>query len=118
MADVGHNKAGWEQIKHQLKKESYDKLHIVYGTVHDKAIDDIISMLPQEAHYYLCAADVPRALSEGDLCTIFEKHSLKNEKYKSCGLAYKSAINNCKSNDLILVAGSLFVVGEILAEKT
>lgn len=117
IADVGHNHAGWLAILSQLENETYKHLHIVLGTVNDKVLDDVISVLPADATYYACAANMPRALPSSDLHALLVKNNLKCLAYNSVAHAYASALNSCHSGDLILIAGSLFVVGEILAKK-
>jgi dihydrofolate synthase/folylpolyglutamate synthase len=117
IVDVGHNEDGWRMINAQLATEDYDNLHIVFGAVNDKSLDDIFNLLPKNATYYGCAANIPRALAIKDLSLLFEEHTLQFEIFSSVILAYESALSNSKSGDLILVAGSLFIVGEVLAEK-
>jgi len=117
IVDVGHNEDGWLMINKQLANEQFDHLHVVFGAVNDKSLNDIFNLLPTKATYYGCAAKVPRALATDDLALLFEEFSLQFEIYPSVIAAYQNALSNSKSADLILVAGSLFVVGEVLAEK-
>lgn len=115
--DVGHNEDGWKMIREQLSLEKYNNLHVVFGAVNDKSLNNIMALLPEKASYYACAAKVPRALPVDDLCQLFDQYELKNIGFKSVVEAYENAVSCSKSNDLVLVAGSLFIVGEILSEK-
>lgn len=115
--DVGHNEDGWKMINKQLANEQFDHLHVVFGAVNDKSLNDIFNLLPTKATYYGCAAKVPRALPIAQLSLLFKENGLKYNVFHSVLTAYENALSNSKSGDLILVAGSLFVVGEILAEK-
>ena len=49
ICDTGHNVDGIKSIVEQIKKTSYDELHIVFGVVNDKSIDGILKLLPKKA---------------------------------------------------------------------
>jgi dihydrofolate synthase/folylpolyglutamate synthase len=117
IVDVGHNLAGWIAILSQLRRETYNQLHIVFGSVNDKVLDDIIKVLPKTAYYHLCAANISRAYPLVALEKLFQENKLTFSSHVSVAKAYGNALNTCHSDDLILVAGSLFVVGEVLEEK-
>ena len=114
IADVAHNPAGLQAVFTQLKKEQFDKLHIVFGVVSDKSLNAILTMLPTQAHYYLCAADVPRAMQVADLATEFKKNDFDFSTHLSVEAALTAAKSRASKEDLIFVGGSLFVVAEIL----
>lgn len=114
VADVAHNPAGLKVVLKQLTSLKYKKLHIVFGVVSDKSIADIVSFLPKNAHYYLCAADVPRAMEVSVLATSFEAYRLAFSTYTSTKRAFAAAKSAASKNDVVYVGGSLFVVAEIL----
>ena len=112
--DTGHNEEGIREILCQLKKIQYKKLHWVFGMVNDKDIKKILSILPKDAEYYFCRADVPRALNDSVLFHEAVKHGLKSAACGSVCNAYNKAKVKAKKNDLILIGGSTFVVAEVL----
>lgn len=114
IADVAHNPAGLGAVFEQLKQEQFDTLHIVFGVVADKKLADIMSLLPKKAQYYLCAADVPRAMSTADLAAVFTKEHFDFSTHTSVAQALIAAKTAAAKDDLIFVGGSLFVVAEIL----
>ena len=114
IADVAHNPAGLKAVFEQLKREQFDSLHIVFGMVQDKNVDDILPLLPKKAHYYLCAANVPRAMHTADLVPKIKKGNLEFSTHSSVKQALKEANAKATKDDLIFVGGSLFVVTEIL----
>jgi len=114
IADVAHNPAGLAAVFEQLKQEQFDTLHIVFGVVSDKKLADIMSLLPKKAQYYLCAADVPRAMSTADLAVVFMKEHFDFSTHTSVAQALIAAKTAAAKDDLIFVGGSLFVVAEIL----
>lgn len=114
ICDTGHNEAGIAEILKQLASTPHKKLHWVLGVVNDKDITKILAMLPCTAQYYFCKPNIPRGLPAADLKMKAEEASLKGELYKSVEEALTVAKRKAKKDDLILVAGSNFVVAEIL----
>ena len=115
IADVAHNPAGLQAVFAQLKKEQSDKLHIIFGVVSDKKVSEITTFLPKKAHYYLCTANVPRAMNTSELAFEFIKNDFSFSTHDSVQQAFEAAKTAASKNDLIFVGGSLFVVAEILA---
>ena len=112
--DTGHNIEGLTYTMNQLKAESYEKLHFVISVVNDKDIDSILKILPKEAIYYFCKADIPRGLDANTLAEKANMQLLKGEIYKSVKLAFIAAAKNALDNDMIFVGGSTFTVAEVL----
>ena len=71
-------------------------------------------ILPQKAKFYFCQASIERAMNAKDLKSKANKFGLKGEEYTSVKEALKTANKNAKKEDLIFIAGSVFVVAEIL----
>ncbi len=111
--DVAHNQDGMRQLLLQVNKCKYNQLHIVIGMVKDKDITKMIAQLPSDAQYYFTQAQLPRALSSVDLKKIAEGYYLKGHSYSSVNSAVKSALNAASPDDMVLVCGSIFVVGEV-----
>ena len=112
--DSAHNEGGLRALKHEIDKTPFKKLHFVYGTVGDKDISKNLAVLPKNAHYYFCKADIPRALEAVELKRQAEKFSLQGDSYASVKKAFKAAKKAAGAKDMILVAGSIFVVAEVL----
>ena len=111
--DVGHNEDGVKQIVTQLNESSYNKLHIVIGMVKDKEIEKVLALLPKDAHYYFTKAHIPRALPETDLQKRAAVFQLEGKLFENVNTAIGTALQNAASDDLILVCGSVFLVGEV-----
>jgi len=114
ICDTGHNQDGIKNITRQLKKINFNNLHFIFGTVKDKNITEIIKLLPKEAMYYFCAANIDRAFNASKLKDISLELNLQGNAYNSVKDAYNNAISNYKKDDLIFIGGSTFVVAEIL----
>ncbi|HRG91236.1 MAG TPA: bifunctional folylpolyglutamate synthase/dihydrofolate synthase, partial [Chitinophagales bacterium] len=88
--------------------------HFVFGTVADKDISKVLSLLPKKAHYYFCKANIPRGLATNELQQQAATFKLKGKTYPSVKAAYKAARNAAGKTDMVLVSGSVFVVAEVL----
>ena len=114
IADTGHNEAGIQEVLQQLKTVPYKKLHFVMGVVKDKDPALVLKLLPKDASYYFCKANIPRALDENELLDIAIGIGLKGTAYPNVTEALKAARSNASENDLVFVGGSTFVVAEAL----
>lgn len=114
ICDTAHNKEGLTYVVSQLKSETYDKLHVVFGVINDKDLDDILPLLPTDANYYLCRPNVARGLDVDILLKHFTINKLKAKAYHSVSEAFLCAKSSAQVTDFIYVGGSTFVVAEIL----
>lgn len=111
--DVGHNEDGIKQIVKQLQFCSFQQLHIVIGMVKDKEIEKVLALLPKDAEYYFTKAQIPRALDEVTLQQKANAFNLKGETFLNVNDALTKAKQCASADDLILVCGSVFLVGEV-----
>jgi dihydrofolate synthase/folylpolyglutamate synthase len=113
--DVAHNEDGIKQVLNQLSVigDQFDALHIVTGMVKDKDIDKVLALLPKNAVYYFTNAHIPRALPAPELKQQALQHQLTGDIFDDVNEAIDAARQNASSNDLILVCGSVFLVGEV-----
>jgi dihydrofolate synthase/folylpolyglutamate synthase len=116
IADTGHNEDGIKNVIANLKSISFTNLHFVFGTVNDKDVTKILELLPKEATYYFTKANIPRALNEEELFEQAQKIKLKGNTFPDVKTAIAAAKKAYKKNDLILIGGSTFVVGDALAD--
>ncbi len=118
IADVAHNADGMQQVLAQLKalKENallLGHLHIVLGMVSDKDVTKVLALMPQTATYYFCNANIPRAMPAKDLQEKAARFDLQGKSYETVKAALEAAKHDANENDLILICGSVFVVGEV-----
>lgn len=114
VADIAHNEAGIQEVVQSLARYSYKQLHIVFGAVQDKEVSKVLALLPQDAHYYACAPNLPRALAVEQLLEKIEFSGRRGEQFNSVQSAYNKALQQASSDDFVLVCGSNFVVAEVL----
>ncbi|MGJ7029546.1 bifunctional folylpolyglutamate synthase/dihydrofolate synthase [Niabella hirudinis] len=111
--DVAHNEDGMRQVLSQLELTPYRKLHLVLGMVKDKDVDKVLSLLPATAMYYFTQANLPRALPAGELAAKAAVFQLTGTIWPNVNVGLNAAMAQAHTDDLILVCGSIFLVGEV-----
>jgi dihydrofolate synthase / folylpolyglutamate synthase len=112
--DVGHNEDGIKAILQQLELANFHHLHIVTGMVKDKDVDAVLQLLPKHASYYFTQASIPRALPAAELLQKAVTHGLNGEAFSEVNMALAAAKAVAAKDDLILVCGSVYLVGEVV----
>ena len=113
VVDVAHNVAGIQTLLAQIKLVNHQQLHIVFGMVKDKDIDSVLALLPTQATYYFTQAQIERAIDANELQQKASRHDLKGNTYQTVNAAIAAAKKQAQSTDLMVVCGSVFLVGEI-----
>lgn len=113
ICDTAHNREGLQYVMKQLQEQTYNKLHMVFGTLADKNLKNLLPLFPKEAIYYFCKPDNQRGLDAKKLQIEAGKFSLAGETYQSVNQALEAATSMANQKDLIFVGGSTFVVAEV-----
>lgn len=113
ITDVAHNEEGMKAIANQIENTSHEELHIIIGMVKDKAIENILRHLPTMAKYYFTRAQIPRALPETELMSRASALGHKGKSFPHVKQALEEAVLNAGPKDLLLICGSVFLVGEV-----
>ena len=111
--DVAHNEGGIKMLMEQVEVTDHDHLHIILGIVKDKEYERILPLFPKIADYYFTQSDIPRAMDAHLLKEQGQKFGLRGEMYADVNSAMKAARANASKNDMILICGSVFLIGEI-----
>jgi len=114
ITDVAHNEDGIKQLAQQLELTKHHHLHLIIGFVKDKEVEKLLRHLPTTATYYFTKAQISRALAEDELKQMAANFKLQGDSYADVNIALKHARAIAAENDLIVVCGSVFVVGEIV----
>jgi dihydrofolate synthase/folylpolyglutamate synthase len=113
VVDVAHNVAGIQTLLSQIKLVNHHQLHIVFGMVKDKDIDSVLALLPTQATYYFTQAQIERAIDATELQQKAGQHGLTGNVFAHVNEAISAAQKQAQVTDLIVVCGSVFLVGEI-----
>lgn len=114
VCDTGHNVGGWQYLSQQLANVSCAQMHIVFGMVNDKDINQVLTMLPKNARYYFTQAASKRAVQSAVVKTLAARCGLYGDYYPSVAEAYHAAKAAATPHDFIFIGGSSYVVGDFL----
>ncbi len=118
--DVAHNPAGMRYLMENLAAlnekagSEKGKLLVVCGFVKDKDVAEALRLFPETAEFYFCHAKVPRALPADELQILAAEQGLQGLAWPGVQEALAAARENADENDIILVTGSFFIVGEAI----
>jgi dihydrofolate synthase / folylpolyglutamate synthase len=121
--DAGHNPHGVEFLLNQLRKfleynKQYTEVISVFSMLADKDINSVVDLLKDTVlTWKIAPLNVPRAAAVEQLDEALKGETVQH--FNSVQLAFKSALNETKNNQLILVCGSfhtLEAVWEYLEE--
>jgi dihydrofolate synthase/folylpolyglutamate synthase len=113
VADTGHNEAGISEVVNQLRNYTYSRLWMVIGMVNDKDISKVLELLPRDAIFIFCQANLPRAMDADTLASKALEKGLSGQVIPKVTEAIEFARKNAGADDLIFIGGSTFVVAEI-----
>jgi dihydrofolate synthase/folylpolyglutamate synthase len=112
--DSAHNEGGLKVLMKEINEIANGELYIVFGTVKDKDLTKVLPILPKNAKYYFCKADIPRGLDAGELNNTACNYGLVGKVFKNSVEALNEAKKTANKNDIVLVTGSIFVVAELV----
>lgn len=114
VADTAHNEAGLRCVMQQVNETPKAELHMVISMVNDKDVDQLLTLMPKDAFYYFCKADIPRGLDASILAFKATAHSLQSSVFPSVKQAFAAALRAASPSDMIFVGGSTFTVAEVI----
>jgi len=112
LIDCAHNPNGFKTLVKELKNVNYNKLILIVGFSDDKDIKTISKILrPLTNKIIITKSKNERAYNPNTIKKYFNKNSIIiNNPKKAMNYAKKIAAKK----DLILITGSIFLVGELL----
>jgi dihydrofolate synthase/folylpolyglutamate synthase len=118
VVDIAHNGDSMRKLGQALKANfPYDKATLVIGFGNDKDMERIIEEAVRFAdRVVIVASRHPRALPPEKLAAAFAKRGVEPALAPSVSAAMKLALENASPDDLIVAAGSIFVIAEVLEE--
>jgi len=118
VADIAHNGDSMRKLGQAVKAcFPYDKATLFIGFGNDKDIDRLIDEAVRFAdRVILVASRHPRALPPEKIAAEFAKRGIEPAAALSVSAAMKLALETSSPDDLIVAAGSIFVIAEVLEE--
>lgn len=120
LLDVGHNPQAVNTLFEYLTQTFPQKrIHAVFAIMKDKDIKKVIEIMQPLVHdWFLAPLDNPRAASSSLLQAIFNDCGVERVTgdFNDFKTAFKQALRMAKTDDLIVVFGSFFLVSAYLTE--
>ena len=113
--DGTHNPAGSRELVAFWDEQfAGRRIHLVYGAMRDKAVDEVAGLLfPRAASVILTQSRQPRALSAEALAAMTHHLAGSVEIVPEPGAALERALQSAAPEDVIFVTGSLYLVGDL-----
>jgi dihydrofolate synthase/folylpolyglutamate synthase len=113
--DGSHNPSGARELAAFWHDHLADRrIHLVYGSVRDKSVDEIAGLLfPLAASVIVTAPRQPRALSAEALAEMTRHLAPLMIVVADPRAALERAISGAEAEDVVFATGSLYLVGEL-----
>jgi len=117
LLDAAHNPAGARSLARFLDEHEHGRrIHLVFAASRDKALEEVAGALfPLAERVILTRSSVARSIGPGNLRRIVDHLHERIEVRSHVAEALQAARSGAGPRDLIVVAGSIFLVGEVLA---
>jgi len=112
--DTAHNPPAMEIVMNEIKKMPVKAKHLVLGFVKDKAVCEMIELMPDDGFYYISEARVPRAMPKEEVARYLEESGRNYRTFDTLHEAFETAKATAGDDDLIFVGGSTYTVGELI----
>ncbi len=113
--DGSHNPSGARELAEFWREHLKGRrIHLVYGSVRDKSVDEIAGLLfPLAASVIVTAPRQPRALSAEALAEMTRHLAPLMTVVADPRVALERAISNADPEDVVFATGSLYLVGDL-----
>ena len=113
--DGAHNIDGIRNLKDSIETYfNYKDITLILGVLGDKEVEKIVSELSGiTKKVILLSPNNFRAAKPEYMIELFKKHNIEADWYEDYREGYEKALETTKENDLLLVCGSLYMIGDI-----
>ena len=113
--DGAHNIDGIEKLTQSIDMYfNYNKIILILGILADKQVEEMIkTIVPKVNRVITVTPNSARAELAEELKVQVEKYTTNCEAIEDYEQAYKKALSYCSDEDLLLVSGSLYMVGDM-----
>lgn len=113
--DGAHNIDGILKLKESVEAYiKYDDLILILGILADKQVKDIVKTLSPMAKKVICVTPHSHRAELADKLKLeVEKYNIQCEAVEDYSEAYKLGLKYCSKNDLLLISGSLYMIGDM-----
>lgn len=111
--DGAHNIDGIKKLTESVTTYfSYNNLVLILGILADKQVEQMVqTIVPKAKKIIAVTPNSNRAELGAELAEVIKKYNNNVEVVEDYSEALKIGMNNCKSEDILLVCGSLYMIG-------
>lgn len=115
IVDGAHNIDGITKLNESIHTYfKYNRIILIIGILADKQVGNMVKVIAKDAYRVITVApNNDRAETAEDLCSIVKKCNINSEWEKEYDKAYDKAVSYYEKGDLILVCGSLYMIGDM-----
>lgn len=115
LLDGAHNPEGAKSLRNFLLKRKEKEIHIVFGAVRDKNIRKIgATLFPLAKSIHLTPLINTRSSDPDEIVRLHKRFQSRMKLHPNMRKALYSAWKECSFSGLVIVTGSLYLVGELL----
>ena len=113
--DGAHNIQGITQLDKNINKYfEYENMYLILGILADKDVEDMVKVItPKAKKVFTVTPNSMRAETAEELMNEVKKYNESCEAYNDYKNAFEDALKLCKKDDLLLISGSLYMIGEM-----
>ncbi|MFD3156091.1 bifunctional folylpolyglutamate synthase/dihydrofolate synthase [Haloimpatiens sp. FM7330] len=113
--DGAHNIDGITKLTESINSYfNYKKLILIIGILADKQVDNMVkTIVPMASKVITVTPNSDRAEIGDDLKNVVIKYNSDCESVQNYKEAYEKALDYCDKDDLLLICGSLYMVGDM-----
>jgi len=113
--DGAHNIDGIKKLRASVERHfKYEKLILILGILADKQVEEMIETIAPLAERIIAVTpNSERAQIAEELKAVIDMHNVKCEAVEDYKEAYLRALNYCDNDDLLLISGSLYMIGDM-----
>jgi dihydrofolate synthase/folylpolyglutamate synthase len=116
LLDAAHNVMATEALARYLEAHPHGRRVLLFGVMKDKRVREMLDrLLPLASHFIGTRPEMSRARGPEQLARFAAERGVPAESHRSSAAALARAREVAGADGEVLVAGSIFLLGEILA---
>lgn len=115
LLDGAHNPEGAQLLRNYLIRKKEKEVHLVFGAVRDKDIREIgNAIFPVASSIHLTPLVNTRSATPSEVASIHKRYASRMRIHSNMHEAIRAAWKECSASGLVVVTGSLYLVGGLL----
>lgn len=113
--DGAHNEEGARVLAEHIREFAPGEVHLVFGAMRDKDVRRIgQTLFPLARSIHLAPVANARSMDPVSIFSVHSRYQARMRLHRSARSALRSAWKECSKKAIVVVTGSLYLVGELL----